>query len=632
MISFLSPLFLLGAAAAALPILLHLLKRQPENRVRFSAVHLLRSAPVENTSRRRLRQLLLLALRVTALLLLALAFARPFMAASDEGSSSGVTIVALDTSLSMSAPGQFERAKQLARAAVQDAPSGDAVGVVTFGDLASVAAGPSGDRGMAAAAVDAARAGFGSTRYRAGLNAAADTFQGRRGRIVVVTDLLESGWDAGDRAAVPESAAIEVVDVGAPPPNMAVTSARVSGDRIVASVRNGGQEARDARVRLTINAGPNDSRLAGETTIPVAANQSAEVSFASAPGEWAAVAVDDRGGIEGDDTRFVVLGNAGRPKVLVVTSTGDLGREAFYLQQALMAAGPAGTGYDVAGVAARELASWDQARIDSHLAIALTSTKTLERRGRELIAQYFRSGGGVLLTAGADVDGEIVAETLGGERVTLVTPSTAERDMQVRSFAPADGRHPVFRSFGAGASALGLVQFHRITTVRADGCSTLARFTSGEAALVDCASGEGRALVLASDLDNRWNDFPLHSTFVPFVHEAIRYLSGGRTSASDYLVDTVPAGLAPVPGVVPLNAAQSAPRLVAVNVDPAETLPARLTAEEFGTAVTRLKDVAATGQRADEREREERQHIWQYALGLMVTMLIVESAIAMRTA
>ena len=41
MMSFLSPLFLVGAAAAALPIVLHLLKRQPDARVKFAAVKLL---------------------------------------------------------------------------------------------------------------------------------------------------------------------------------------------------------------------------------------------------------------------------------------------------------------------------------------------------------------------------------------------------------------------------------------------------------------------------------------------------------------------------------------------------------------------------------------------------------------
>src|SRR5437773_4817077 len=92
MLSFLSPLFLFAAAAAAVPVVLHFLNKQPEARVKFSAVKLLREAPVEHTQRRRLRQLLLLALRVTALLLLALAFARPFFATGAAVASSGVTI------------------------------------------------------------------------------------------------------------------------------------------------------------------------------------------------------------------------------------------------------------------------------------------------------------------------------------------------------------------------------------------------------------------------------------------------------------------------------------------------------------------------------------------------------------
>ena len=123
MIAFLSPLFLAGALAAAVPILLHLLKREPETRLQFSAVKLLRGAPVEHSRKQYLRDLLLLALRVTALLLLALAFARPFFRSDAYGAASGITVVAIDTSLSMSAGRQFERAKQLAREAVDRAPA-----------------------------------------------------------------------------------------------------------------------------------------------------------------------------------------------------------------------------------------------------------------------------------------------------------------------------------------------------------------------------------------------------------------------------------------------------------------------------------------------------------------------------
>ena len=229
-LSFLSPLFLAGASAAAIPIVLHLLKREPEPRVKFAAVRLLKHAPVEHSARHRLRELLLLALRIATLVLLALAFARPFFASGEALGSSGVTVIALDTSYSMSASGQFARARELANAAVGRVPARDLVGVVTFSDAADLVAAPSGDRALARSAIERATPGFGATRYRAGLNAAAQMLGGRRGTIVVVTDLQENGWDAGDRVSVPEGAQIVVADVGTPAGNLAVTAVRPQPD------------------------------------------------------------------------------------------------------------------------------------------------------------------------------------------------------------------------------------------------------------------------------------------------------------------------------------------------------------------------------------------------------------------
>jgi hypothetical protein len=363
----------------------------------------------------------------------------------------------------------------------------------------------------------------------------------------------------------------------------------------------------------------------------VAANGSADVTFPAVRGRSAAIEVEDPQGIQADNVRFVVVENAGRPGVLVVGSTGDLAHEAFYLQQAIVARGTEGVVYDADGAGASELASWNQARMNRHAAVVLTSTKGLERHGRELIAAFVRGGGGLLITAGQNVDGDVVADTLGDVNVRIATPSASDRDMQLRSLAPADVRHPIFQMFGAGASSLGLVQFHRVSSLRAAGCETLARFTTGEAALVDCPAGEGRVLVLASDLDNRWNDFPLHATFVPFVHEAVRYVSSARPRTSEYLVGSVPAGVRPIPGVYAVPTGGES-RLVAVNVDPAESNPARLTSDEFQTAVTRLKDAAQADERVDAREQEDRQHMWQYVLAAMIAMLIVESVVATRTA
>src|SRR5688500_3122500 len=135
--AFLYPAFLLGALAVALPIVLHLLRRDVAPEVPFTAVRLLRRSPIERSKRRRLRDLLLLAARVTALLLLAAAFARPYLTGG--GASGPLTIVAVDRSFSMGAPGRFAKALDLARAAIDDAGSRP-VAVLAFDERADVVA------------------------------------------------------------------------------------------------------------------------------------------------------------------------------------------------------------------------------------------------------------------------------------------------------------------------------------------------------------------------------------------------------------------------------------------------------------------------------------------------------------
>jgi len=626
MLSFLAPLFLAGAAAAALPIVLHLLKRQPEARVKFAAVKMLKRAPVEHTQKRHLRQLILLALRVTALILLALAFARPFFATGAALGTAGVTIVALDTSISVSAPGRFERAKELARAAIGRVPASDLVGVVTFDDEAEIVARPSADRVLASSAVDDAQAGYGATRYRAALSAAAQQLNGRKGTIVVVTDLQENGWDAGDRASVPEGTTIEVADIGAMPPNLAVTGIRALSDRVVATVHNSGARARDARVHLAI-----DDRPPTTVTVPLGPNQSADATFAGAPrGASATVAVDDGEGLAADNVRYAILGGANRPSVLVVSASGDLNRDAFYVQHALAAAAAGTPAFQVQGVGGAQLSTWSDERLAGQAAIFLVSTRGLERRGRELLASYARGGGGLLVASGTEMDGSIVTDVLGAASTLTIAPANGIRQ-EARALAPTDVRHPVFQPFAGSAATLGFVNFQTAVRIAGSACQTLARFTTGEPALLECPSGDGRALVFASDLNNRWNDFPLHATFVPFLHEVVRYLASTRAHASEYFVGAAPAGVPRTPGLATIDAA-GVQRRIAINVDPREADPARISVEDFQSAVTRLKSEGGVEARVEARQQEDRQHLWQYALALMAGLLAVEGLLAARTA
>ena len=530
----------------------------------------------------------------------------------------------------MSAPGAFARAKGLAKNAIDRAGSGDLVGVVTFSDVPTVASPLGSDRALALSAVDAAAPGFGATRYRGALSAAVQALGGRRGTIVIVTDLQESGWDAGDRAPVPESTRIELADVGGVRSNLAVTAIRAAGDRVIASLRNSGDAARQTRAVLTL-----DGRAAGESPVTVAPHATTEVEFGgAAAASTASVTIDDREGVAADDVRYALLDGASRPALLIVTPNGDLGRDAFYIQEALSAGSAGGRFYRAAAVTAGRLSTLETAPLRENAAIVLLSTRGLERRGREALASYVRSGGGLLMAVGPDVDGEVAADVLGNDVPLRITPVRDVKPLE-RSLTPIDVRHPLFQSFGSSVSTLGLVVFRHVAHIEGAACQTIARLTTGEAAVLNCEVGEGRAIVLASDLDNRWNDFPLRATFVPFVHETLRYLTSGQPRARELFVADVPAGVPPTPGFATLSAAGGASvasRRVAVNVDPRESDLTRMSVDEFQGAVTRLKEVAVSEGRVEARQQEDRQHLWTYALGLMLAVLAVESLVASRTA
>ena len=68
--SFLTPLFLVGLAGLAMPVLLHLIQRERKNVVQFPSLMFLRRIPYQSVQRRRIRHWLLLLLRLAALALI----------------------------------------------------------------------------------------------------------------------------------------------------------------------------------------------------------------------------------------------------------------------------------------------------------------------------------------------------------------------------------------------------------------------------------------------------------------------------------------------------------------------------------------------------------------------------------
>jgi hypothetical protein len=623
-LSFLAPLYLLGILAIAVPIALHLFRRRTDTIVEFPAVRLLSTTPVEQQRRRRLRELILLALRVTALVLLAGAFARPYLAGQRLAADTPLTVVAVDRSFSLSAPGVFDRARAMAAEAVNEAPSGHAVALVAFDETADTIVDATTDRGAVTAAIRALTTGMSGTRYAAAITRAADVLGPRAGRVVVVTDLQQAGWHGPPRGGLAEDVEVSVKQVEASLQNLAVVSAERRGGRVEATLRNFGLELRTAQVTLAI-----EGAEAARTTISIPAQSAAPVVFdvEAPPRGAAAVTVADQGGVPVDDTRYVVLDPAEPTRVLVLVADPSALGGGLYVERALGAA-DAGQAFAVTVIDGRSLSSWTPDQISREHALMLLGTRTLERRGRELVSGYFSRGGSALLALGPDIDPATLNELMG------MSPAAAPDAQALGGGATlvlADTRHPVFRPFAMPAAALGDVMFERYWPVGDEGRRVLARFSGGPAALIEQPRPNGRLLIFASDLDNKWNRFPLSPAFVPFVVETGRYLTEIQRQPQTWVLPAAPAGVEPRPGVHLLPGSGGASgRRVAVNVNMEESNPAPISQDEFLAAVPRVARTARPDEAAEARKAEDDQRLWQWGLLVMFLALAAEGLVGRR--
>jgi Aerotolerance regulator N-terminal/von Willebrand factor type A domain len=605
--SFLYPAFLIGALAVAVPIVLHFLRRDVAPTVPFSAVRLLRSSPIARSRRRRLRDMLLLAARIAALLLLATAFARPYLANAARGP--GLRIIAIDRSFSMNAPGRFAHAIDLARRAIDEAPTGERVALVAFDDHAQTIA-PPGPAAAARASLATLAPTFAGTRFGEVFSKAIEIAAGEAARLVLVSDLQRAGWEGEERSMLPDGVVVDVRDAGAPPPNLAIVSLLALPDRVVAGIRNTANEPRSGQIRID-----HDGRPAASATYKVPAGSTTDIAIpfrAPATGSIAAV-IDDPAGLPADNSRFAVLDPVPPQSVLLITSAGDSG---YYVTRALAAVG--GSHGDQIVPRTMSAPSVGRENLAQASSIVLLSTHGLGQRSRESLAGFVRGGGGLLIAASPEVESAVVSAIFGWPSVMTGSVEIAGS----AALSPIDLRHPIFRPFGALAANLGQIRFTTAWRLTIDGWDVIARFTDGNPAVVERREGQGRVVLFASDLDRQWNDFPLNPAFVPFTVEAVRYISDTRERRRDFVVGAAPAPAGAAPGIYQVGSDNHA---IAVNVDPRESATATLSGQDFAAMIEHVSGNQSLSVEVAAVHLEARQSYWQYGLMLMLAALVAES-------
>ncbi|MFZ9583507.1 MAG: BatA domain-containing protein [Pseudohongiellaceae bacterium] len=660
-----APLFLLGLLGLALPWWLHRLEMQTTEREKFATTRFLEPSRKRIHVQRKLRYLLLMALRMAFLALLAIAFARPILLEDPDalaaGSDSLHHVIVVDTSFSMREGGRMAAARDRVAALLDAMGSDDSVslysastGVATLVEPTTAA--DDGRELLGTLAADNGRLDFGA------MVAALDPLLEQSPAPVslhLVSDLQLTGQAIRFADMIPDVVNGLPVTLDLQPVvdgavrNASVESVVVdSRDRVLVSVRvsNGSLAAGEREATLSVNG-------VAQLTQPVPAdvNGVAQLVFegaAFADGDNRVdVALQPTDTLADDDVRYTVFDNSPPAPVLLLTT--DLGSLGVTYLSAALATAPRGYAAEptlIDDVDARILQRYpwviidDLGAVDGALAGALTD--------------YVTGGGAVFAALGPQSAGQSALPLLG----LAASASVLGNDAAPVPIAQIDISHPALRDGSGWAN----VNVHPLKVTPAAEDRLLITQEGQIPVLLERSLGAGRVLLFTAALDNSSADLPVKPVFVSFMAEAAQYLSDEkllvRAQTADSYLQLNQSGGASGQVIDPngqsllsLQATTEAQEvrlqltgyyqvftpagevLVAVNPDQRESDLGLMSADTLanwqsgirsaaGTAAV-ATDMALAEQRRDDAEEIE---LWRAFLLLMALFLLAESLLSAR--
>ncbi len=669
--SFLNPLFLLGLAAIAAPLIVHLVRRTRARKVEFPSLMFVRQVPQKTIRKRTMQNLLLLLLRTLAFLLLVLAFTRPYFSSdkSDPARGERANVILLDTSFSMRYGKRFEQMKARAKTLIDESRGNEPTALLSFGGGYEVLSRFSKDTTKLRALADNVQPGWSGTDYTQALRGAAELFKevkANNKRLIVLSDFQAAGVNQAEARfqldpaikfvpidlSEPESSNVAVTDLAAQP----LIYQQKYSDKLTARVTNFSDGANDS-VRVVFNL--ND-RVVEKRELKIAARDVATVEFT----DFNLNEGINRGTlqIEGDafaadNTFYFTLQRTEQLKALTIETASRGRSESFYLRNALT------TGENLPFDLAVKTAGATNPNELANYKVVLLNDAAVSNALAEALKKFVENGGGLVIAAGPHTEASAFNATLGA-----FAPAQLENVNNLRgeyvTLADIKTEHPVFEVFrqsGRLASSR-VFSYHRAVPVTA--ATTLARFEDGAPALIERTLGTGKVLLFTSTFDASWNDLPLSPLYLPLVRQMTRYL-GEREERAWHTVGEAFAAPAAANREPPAVDSPNGERLTernltatgdlivngrepgyyrlrypdttsftAVNLDRRESDLTKLDLTEFTARLTggETKDAAtaAAESKLSKEELESQQRVWWMLLIAALLLFVAEAFIARR--
>lgn len=526
---FLSPWFLAGMAAVGLPLWLHLLRQFRRTPQPFSSLMFFERRVQSSTKHRRLRYLALLAMRLALLILLALAFANPFVnRTSAQMKRRGLTVIAIDRSFSMRYGNHLAQAKADANRFIDGLPGRSAAEVIAFDAHVESMTRPETDKGALHAAVDSINASDQASSYGEFSRSLRVMDQTTQMRIAahLFSDVQQTSMPAAftDLQMGPHtSLAIHPIAQGNSP-NWAVESVvsqthvyDPAHTRVTGTIAGWQTQPAVRKVSLLLDGKVLASK---EVAVPDCGRASVEflgfaVPYGSHRGE---LRIEPHDALPQDDSYAFSIERSDPRRVLFLYARGR-SQDAFFYKAAMESS--AGTGLTVQSEPLDQAAGEDFAK---YALVVLNDPGALDKRLDRDLCDYVSKGGSALVAIGPG--------TAQAAKVPLAGEALDQRS-NTQGAGPVDNSDAALRGTGQFQN----VQFFRTAniTLKPD-ARLIARFADGSPLLLEQPAGEGRILVFASTLDNSSTDFPVHASFLPFVVQTGAYLSGADETQSSVAV------------------------------------------------------------------------------------------------
>lgn len=689
--SFLAPLFVLGGLAVALPVIFHLIRRQPRGTVPFSSLMFLEASPPRISRRSRLDNWFLLLLRGLALLLIAAAFARPFLRTSSATSVAPVErlmVILVDRSASMQRGDLWPQAVARVAAVADGLGPTDHVALATFDSRFEVLKGFE-EGGIEASAVPALLGELKPT-WRGGdaggaLVAAADLIEAATRDVdassLERTIVLVSDMQAGNTLASlrgyewPQGTRVQIERVETEPSTNATV--RVAGGGMVEEAGEGESESDVFRVQVRNAADSTTGRFSirwidaagnpvgGGPTSVTAPPGSTRVSRIPLPPE-AAVALELTGDDHPFDNRhFVAVPDPVEQTVWFMGPESEDPRESllYYLQRVSLDQPGRTVSVEASAPAEGMFAGISDQVTPQRVPLAVIAGPLPTEVLAEL-KRFLESGGRVLAVADSAAAGDAATEqtmrALSGDSSLRISAADVADyalmtriDFSSRLFEPlAD---PRFSDF----SKIQFWKHQRVEMEDQDHWKVLARFDDGDAALLERSVGEGTLWIIAAGWQPTESQLALSTKFVPLIAGMVR--DGTRDENANRAVIGEPLPFPPNASAVVVTPDErqiayrraadveqiEAPGIyhyrdgqidaaIAVNVaaGESETGPLdRLVLEQMGVRFTdqeQAERMAETERQMRDAELESQQQWWRVLLLAALGMIGLETLLSSR--